>query len=433
MNRMTWTRYLAAALVLALLLPGCDHQPPPLPSSAPVVSTITVQPQEVVLTTELPGRTSPYLIADIRPQVNGLVLKRLFTEGADVQAGEVLYELDPAPYKAALDNAEANLNVMRKSADRARAVLAASQAGVTRQTATLAFARINGRRMEELFKEKTASESDRDQAVTTVKENEAALQVDEATVESDRQAIAVAEAGVKQAEAAVETARINLGYTKITAPFAGRIGKSTVTSGALVTAYQPAALATIQQLDPIYVDVSQASSALLSLKRRLEDGRLNHDGDRQNIVNLILEDGTPYALEGTLQFRDISVDQTTGSVILRVVFTNPQGVLLPGMFVRAVVKEGVNKQAILIPQQAVSRNPKGDPLAMIVDAEGKVALRMLTLDRAIKDQWLVTSGLVPGDHVIVEGLQLLRPGMAVKAAPFAAAPGSDTKSGKTVQ
>ena len=431
MNRIIQPLCLTIILCGICFALGCDHQPPPAPLPASEVSFVTVQPQEVVLTTELPGRTSPYLIAEIRPQVNGLVLKRLFTEGADVQAGEVLYELDPAPFKAALDNAEANLNVMRKGADRARAVLAASRAGVTRQTATLDLARTNGGRMDELFKEKTVSESDRDQAATTVKENEAALKVDEATVESDREAIAVAEAGVKQAEAAVETARINLGYTKITAPFAGRIGKSTVTSGALVTAYQPAALATIQQLDPIYVDVSQASSALLSLKRRLEDGRLNHDGDRQNIVNLILEDGTPYTLEGTLQFRDISVDQTTGSVILRVVFTNPQGVLLPGMFVRAVVKEGVNKQAILIPQQAVSRNPKGDPLALIVDAEGNVAMRMLTLDRAIKDQWLVSSGLVPGDHVIVEGLQLLRPGMAVKASPLAVGPG--TQPGNPVQ
>ena len=189
-----------------------------------------------------------------------------------------------------------------------------------------------------------------------------------------------------------------------------------MTVGALVTAYQPTALATIQQLDPIYVDVPQSTTELLRLQRRLEDGRLNHDGTNQNKVQLILEDGTRYPLEGTLQFRDVSVDPTTGSVILRVVFPNPKGLLLPGMFVRAVVKEGVNDQAILIPQQAVSRDPKGNPIALIVDAAGKVEQRMLTLDRAIGDQWLVSSGLAPGERVIVEGMQKVRPGAAVKGA-----------------
>ena len=264
---------------------------------------------------------------------------------------------------------------MQKSADRARAALRASLAGVTRQQATLNFARTNRERFEELSKDGAVSASQRDQAVTEADVAEATIRAAEAQVESDRAAVAAAEAAIDQAEAAVETARINLGYTKITAPISGRIGRSSVTEGAIVTAYQPVALATIQQLDPIYVDVPQSTTELLRLQRRLEDGRLNHNGTNQNKVKLILEDGTPYPLEGTLQFRDVTVDPTTGSVILRVVFPNPKGVLLPGMFVRAVVKEGVNEQAILIPQQAVSRDPKGNPLALIVDAEGKVQQR----------------------------------------------------------
>ena len=397
---------------------GCErrHEPPPPP--VPEVATVTVQPQQVVLTTELPGRTSAYLVAEIRPQVSGLIQKRLFTEGSDVKAGQVLYQIDPAPFQAALDNAAANLAAMQKNADRARAALEASIAGVTRQRATLELARTNRERFEEAFKDRAVSASQRDQAVTEAEVAEATLQAAEAQVESDRKAIAAAEAAIQQAEAALETARINLGYTKITAPISGRIGRSSVTEGALVTAYQPMALATIQQLDPIYVDVPQSTTELLRLKRRLEDGRLNQDGTNQNKVSLILEDGTAYPLEGTLQFRDVTVDPTTGSVILRIVFPNPNGVLLPGMFVRAVVKEGVNEQAILIPQQAVSRDPKGNPIALIVDAEGKVQQRMLTLDRAIGDQWLVSSGLAPGDRVIVEGMQKVRPGAAVKEVPL---------------
>jgi len=216
----------------------------------------------------------------------------------------------------------------------------------------------------------------------------------------------------------VETARINLGYCRVTAPISGRIGRSNVTDGAIVTAYQPLALATIQQLDPIYVDVPQSTTELLRLKRRLKDGSLNQNGTEQNNVKLILEDSTAYPPEGTLQFRDVTVDPTTGSVILRVVFTNPQGVLLPGMFVRAMIKEGVKEHAILVLQQGVSRDRKGNPFALIVNAEGKVGLRMLTLDRAIGDKWLVLAGLAPGDRVIVEGLQRVRPGMPVKVVPF---------------
>lgn len=238
-----------------------------------------------------------------------------------------------------------------------------------------------------------------------------------------------ANAALKQAEAELETARINLNYTHIVSPISGRIGASTVTDGAIVTAYQPMALATVQQLDPIYVDVPQSTGELLRLQRRLADGRLSHSETNQSTVQLVLEDGTQYPLEGTLQFRDVSVDPTTGSVILRMVFPNPKGTLLPGMFVRAMVKEGVIEQAILIPQQAVLRDPKGNPYVLVVDAESKVQPRPLLLDRAIDDKWLVTSGLTPGDRVIVEGTQRVRPGMPVKeASPTGQAPQVATQS-----
>ncbi len=414
MNYRRWERRIAAVLFVALVLQGCDREQKAPPPPVPEVATVTVQPQQVVLTTELPGRTAAYIVAEIRPQVNGLVQSRLFTEGSDVKVGEVLYEIDPAPFKAALDNAAANLDVMRKTADRAPAAVASSLASVARQKATLDLARTNRQRLEDLLKDKAVSTSDRDQAVTAAEVAAATLQMAEAQVDSDRLAISAAEAGVKQAEAALETVRINLGYTKITAPISGRIGRSTVTGGAIVTAYQPVSLATIQQLDPIYVDVPQSTTELMRLKHRLEDGSLDGNGATQNKVKLILEDGTPYLLEGMLQFRDVSVDPTTGSVIVRAVFPNPKGLLLPGVFVRAVVKEGVNDQAILIPQQAVSRDPKGNPLTLIVGQDGKVAQRAITLDRAIADRWLVTAGLAAGDRVIVEGMQKVRPGVAVR-------------------
>jgi membrane fusion protein (multidrug efflux system) len=332
----------------------------------PEVAVVTIAPQSVVLTTELPGRTAALLNAEIRPQVNGLIQKRLFTEGADVQAGDVLYQIDPAPFQAALDKAEANL-----AATRSRA-----------------------KRVEELLAAKAVSQQDFDDA----------------------------DAALKQAQADLDMARINLGYTRITAPIGGRIGKSSVTDGAIVTAYQPVPLATIQQFDPIYVDVPQSTAELLRLQRRLADGRLAHDGDDQNKVQLILEDGMKYPLEGTLQFRDVSVDPTTATVILRMVFPNPNGMLLPGMFVRTVVKEGVNDKAILIPQQSVVRDPRGNPMVMIVNAAGTVEPRMLKLDRATGDKWLVTSGLTAGDRVIVEGLMKARAGMPAKAIPFETAP-----------
>jgi len=261
--------------------------------------------------------------------------------------------------------------------------------------------------LRELLVDKAVSKQDYDDVAAVLKQTEADIQYGKATV---------------------ETARINLGYTAITAPISGRIGKSSVTEGALVTAYQPVALATIQQLDPMYVDVPQSTAELLRLRSRLEDGRLQRNGEIRSKVRLFMEDNAKYPWEGALQFRDVTVDPTTGSVILRVLFPNPKGVLLPGMFVRAVVEEGVNPKALLIPQQAVSRDPKGNPLTLIVDGQGKVQQRPLVLDRALGDKWLVASGLAPGEQVIVEGIQKVKPGASVKTVPFVA-DGEKTSNG----
>jgi len=431
-------RFCAALLLpgiflLLLTVTGCKKQGGPPQRGIPEVAVVTVHPERVVITTELPGRTSAFLIAEIRPQVNGLIQKRLFTEGSNVKAGQALYQIDPAPFKAAVDNVAANLEAAKKAADQARAGLNVSIAGIVRQKAILALAYQNRKRYQDAYKDRAVSAIQRDQTETEVEVGEASLQATEAKVESDRKAIAVTEATIQQVEAALETARINLRYTKITAPISGRIGKSSVTDGALVMAYQPMALATIQQMDPIYVDVPQSTTELLRLQNRLRDGRLNHDGTSQNKVKLIMGDGTPYPSDGTLQFQDVTVDPTTGSVILRVVFPNPENILLPGMFVRAVITEGVNEQAILVGQQGISRNPKGDPVALIVDAEDKVQQRMLTLDRAIGNKWLVSSGLNPGDRVIVEGVQKVRPGASVKVVPFDAGRKDGPATEKTVQ
>ena len=425
---------LGASLFFGFLTTACNRPASMTPpSSPPEVATVTVVSQPLLLTTELPARTSPYRIAEIRPQVNGLILKRLFTEGSDVKAGQTLYEIDPAPFKAALNNAAANLAASRKSADQARSALKASMAGVDKQQATVAFARTNRKRFEDLFKEKAVSASDCEQAVTEAQVAEAGLKAAEAQVQSDRDATAVAEAAIQQAEAALETTRINLGYTRITAPISGRIGTSTVTDGAIVTAYQPAALATLQQMDPIYVDAPQSTVELQRLQQRLEKGQMSSNGTNANTVQLLLDGDTLYPQEGTLQFRDVSVNPTTGSVILRMVFPNPDGKLLPNMFVRAVVKEGVHGQAILIPQQTVFRNPRGEPIALIVDGEAKVQQRTLTLDRSIEDQWLVSSGLQPGDRVIAEGSQKVKPGSTVKAVAFEPNPKPEAKPGNKAQ
>lgn len=370
-----WSLFLAA-LSVGFLTAGCECRQAPVPPPVPEVSTVTVQTRKVMLSTELPGRTAPFRIAEIRPQVSGLLQKRFFREGSHVKAGQVLYQIDPAPFQAALDNA---------------------LAGLGKAEANLPAVRLRAERYREVLADKAVSQQDYDDAAAALKQ---------------------AQAEIQYWKAQVETARINLGYCRINAPITGRIGRSNMTEGAIVTAYQSVALATIQQLKPIYVDVPQSTTELLRLKRRLEDGRLKKYGTSQNKVKLILEDGTAYPQEGILQFRDVTVDPTTGSVILRVVLPNPEDVLLPGMFVQAVIKEGVNEKGILVPQQGVSRDRKGNPVALIVDASDNVRQRMLTLDRAIGDKWLVSAGLAPGDRLIVEGMQRVRPGGTVKVVPF---------------
>ena len=368
-------RIVAAMVAAGLFTAGCGKKQQAAPPAVPEVATISVKAQLVELTTELPGRTSAFRTAEIRPQVNGILQKRLFQEGSNVQAGQVLYQIDPATFQAAYDNAKAALS---------------------RAEANLPAIRSRVERYQELIADKAVSRQDYDDAIAAMKQAEAEIEV---------------------SKAMVDTARVNLEHTRITAPISGRIGRSEVTDGALATAYQPQPLATIQQLDPIYVDVPQSTSELLALRARMKEGRLDLGKD-QSAVRLVLENGTPYSEEGRLQFQDVTVDPTTGSVIFRIVFPNPQGVLLPGMFVRAVIKEGVSRQAILIPQQSVSRDPKGNPSVLLVDAGGKVEQRALSLDRAVGDKWLVSKGLSAGDNVVVEGMQKVRPGASVKVVPL---------------
>jgi membrane fusion protein (multidrug efflux system) len=410
-------------LILQALVAACGgppgSQPPPQP---PEVSVITMAPQPVTLSVELPGRTAPVRIAEIRPQVSGLLLKRHFEEGSDVRAGQLLYEIDPRPFEAALEQARASVVAAQTNAERARAALAASEANVERQRATLRLAQENRQRFEASYQERAVSASQRDEAVTSEQVAEATLRAAEAQVESDRRAIAAAEAAIEQAQAALQAAEINLAYTRITAPINGRIGRSYATEGAMLTAYQPAAMAIIQQMDPMYVDVVQSTAELLRLRERLEQGLLHPDENLQRKVKLRLENGTPYPLEGVFQFRDVSVDPTAGTVVLRMVFPNPDRLLLPDMFVRAVLQEGTNPQAILVPQQAVRRDVRGQPYVLLVDEQETVQVRPLSLDRTIDDRWLVSSGLGPGDRVVMEGLQFVQPGMKVRAVPFETPP-----------
>ncbi|QOX80398.1 efflux RND transporter periplasmic adaptor subunit [Trichlorobacter lovleyi] len=384
MKQTSYVRLMTAAIVVAVgfMTTACSKKQAAMPPSGPPeVGVITVQPQRVALTTELSGRTAPHLIAEVRPQVGGIIKKRLFTEGSDVKAGQVLYQIDPASYEAAHASARA------------------SQA---RAEATLGMVRLKAERYQDLVKIKAVSQQDNDDAQAALKQ---------------------AEADLAAAKAAVETARINLAYTKITAPISGRIGRSSITDGALVTANQATALATIQKLDTMYVDVTQSSAELLRLKQTLASGVLKKDtATAQARVKLVLEDGSPYPLTGTLKFSEVTVDQSTGSITLRAVFPNPKQVLLPGMFVRAVLEEGLNEQAMLVPQRGVTRNPKGDAVVMMVSAEEKVEPRVIQVVRTVGENWLVSGGLKPGDRVILEGLQKARPGTPVKAVPFGAKP-----------
>jgi len=417
MSFSNWCKCIGATglVIMGALLSGCRSNTavPPSPGSAEV-AVVTIRPKRVVLTTEMPGRTSAYLVAEIRPQVSGLLQKRLFEEGANIKQGDLLYQIDPTPYQAAYDQAKAALVT-------AEANVATAEANVVMAEANLPATRSRAERLKGLVAIHAVGQQNYDDAAAALRQAEANLGVTKSAVLASRSAVEVS-------RTAVESARINLSYTPIKAPISGRIGRSNITVGAMVTAYQPTPLAVIQQLDPIYVDVTQASTDLLRLRRALESGDLKSDSSRGK-VRLLLEDGTPYTLMGALQFQDVTVDPTTGSVTLRIVFANPKQVLLPGMFVRAVVEEGADEQALLIPQQGVSRDPKGNPIALVVNAAGKVEQRAIVLDRAIGDKWLVTEGLAPGDRLIVEGIEKVRPGASVRAVDFAAPATVGAKAG----
>ncbi len=361
--------FLSLIILIMVSCVACGSQSATTTATPPTeVGVITLTTERVVLTTELPGRTTAYQIAEIRPQVSGLIQKRNFEEGADVKAGDLLYQIDPAQYQAAYDQA-----------------VAAQELAESKLPSTLKLAE----RLGGLAEISAVGQQDADDATT---------------------ALATAKANVALSKAAVNAAKINLYYTPVRAPISGRIGRSNITAGALVTAYQSVPLAMIQQLDPIYVDVTQASADLLKLRRSAQDGKITVDDTMKRPVRLLLEDDTSYPIEGTLQFRDASVDSTTGSVTLRMVFPNPDKILLPGMYVRATIETGTNEQAILVPQQGVSRDTKAEPYALVLGADGTVEQRYLKLDRAIGSRWLVTEGLKAGDRVIVEGLQIVRAG-----------------------
>ncbi|QQZ39790.1 efflux RND transporter periplasmic adaptor subunit [Pseudomonas sp. SK3(2021)] len=366
------TAAVIVSLMVLFVLSGCSPAAPEATADVPKVSVITVQPQSQALTTELAGRTQAFLVAEIRPQVGGIVQQRLFVEGAEVKAGESLYQLDAASYKAALAEAQATLA-------KARATLKSAQATATRDA--------------RLAKIDAISQQDNEDAQASLLTAQADLQV---------------------AQAGVETARINLAYTRISSPIGGRIETSTVTPGALVVANQDTALTTVQQLDPIYVDVTQSTTELLRLKRDLASGALQGNATDEVPVSLKFDDGSIYAHEGRLKFSGVSVSQGTGTVTLRAEFPNPERLLLPGMYVRAVLEQARDEQAILIPQRAVNRSASGMTSVLVV-VEGKVEQRQVTIDRAVGNQWWVTAGLNAGDQLIVEGGQKVRVGAAVVA------------------
>lgn len=375
MNKNRVLTPLAAVLMLSgsLVLTGCNDEGSQQGAQhqAPVVGVVTLKAEPLKITTDLPGRTAASRIAEVRPQVSGIILKRNFEEGSDITAGLSLYQIDPAPYQATYDSAKGELAKAQSSAE---------------------LAHLTVSRYRPLLGTSYISKQEYDQAVAAARQ---------------------ADATVQAAKAAVESARINLAYTKVTSPISGRIGISAVTEGALVTSGQANALATVQQLDPIFVDVTQSSNDYLRLKKELADGTLKQQNGKAN-VQLLLENGTQYTHDGTLEFSDVTVDETTGSITIRAIFPNPDLSLLPGMFVRARLDEGIRSDALLVPQQGVTRNPRGEATALVVGADDKVEQRTLTAAQAIGDKWLITDGLKPGDRVIVSGLQKIRPGAQVK-------------------
>jgi membrane fusion protein (multidrug efflux system) len=386
---------LISAATAAVFLAACGQKSSAPPQQTPEVGVVTVQPTAVPVVTELPGRTSAFLVAQVRARVDGIVLRREFTEGGDVKAGQRLYQIDPAPYIATLNNA--------------KAALAKAQANLATTTAQAS-------RYKVLVAANAVSKQDYDNAVA---------------------AQGQAAADVAAGKAAVDTARINLGYTDVTSPISGRIGLSQVTPGAYVQASAATLMSTVQQLDPVYVDLTQSSLDGLKLRRQVQEGRLKTSGPNAAKVTLILEDGRPYPVPGKLQFSDVTVDQTTGSVTLRAVFANPQHVLLPGMFVRARIEEGVNDRALVIPQIGITHDPKGNPTALVVGPDNKVAVRSLVTAGTQGVNWVVDSGLNPGDRVIVQGVDKVHPGMTVKAAaaqlPASPASGPAASDAQTAQ
>jgi len=407
---MTFFRHTAPALALVLAACGgqSQQQGGGAPGGAggqqaapPPVSYVVVQQQAVPLTSELPGRLSPYESSDVRPQVNGLILERLFTEGDMVRQGQPLYRIDPAPYRAAV---------------------ASARAALTRSQAAIASSEALARRYGELAKINAISKQDYENAVTSA---------------------AQARADVAAQKAALATAEIDLARTTIRAPISGKIGRSVYTTGALVSASQANALTTIQRLDPIYVDIQQSSADILKLRQSIMAGQVARDGNAK--VALTLEDGTNYGPQGTMRFADVTVDETTGSQVIRALFPNPNGLLLPGMFARARLVEGTQQNAMLVPQRAVSRDERGNPTVLVVGAENKIEPRPIQTSRTAGDAWIVTGGLKPGDKVIVEGAMMLRPGMPVTPQPWnpnakpaqgqpgAAAPAQGQTGGKPAQ
>jgi membrane fusion protein (multidrug efflux system) len=376
MRKKPELRWLSA--VAALLLAACGQQQAG-PAPPPEVGVITIAPRKVEITDQLPGRTTAFRVAEVRPQVTGIVLKRLFTEGSEVKAGQQLFQIDAGSYRASLSSADAALQ---------------------RAEAQAVSARLLQERYAPLIAANAVSKQENDEAIA---------------------ARARAEADVAAARAAVESARINVVYTQVLSPINGRIGRTLVTEGALVTSGQQGPLATVQQLDPIYVDITQSSTEMLRLQKQLTNGELSKTADNQAEVGLTLEDGTVYPERGTLKVSEVSVDPGTGSVVLRAVFPNPRRELLPGMFVRANLTRGTRAAALLVPQRGVTRNQKGEATVLVVDADDKVAEKIVTADRVIGNDWLITSGLTAGERVIVEGLQKAKPGSPVKPVPAAGA------------
>ncbi|GMO41472.1 MULTISPECIES: efflux RND transporter periplasmic adaptor subunit [unclassified Bradyrhizobium] len=370
-----------AVPLIALLLAACGEQNPQaaLQQMVPEVGIMTLKPQEAKISTVLPGRVVAYQVSEVRPQVTGILLKRDFVEGAEVREGDLLYEIDPVQYRAGLASAEA---------------------AVQRSEATLVSVKLKAARKTQLLQTNAASQQDVDDAVAAYKQGEA---------------------DVKAAEANRDTAAISLDRTKVTASISGRIGKSSITPGALVTASQATAMTTIQQLDPVYVDLDQSTSEMERLRNQIASGQLKRPAEGVQ-VELLMESGRAYGHKGKYGFTDASVNESTGSVSSRAVFANPERALLPGMYVRARVVAGVDTAAILVPQRAVSRNPLGQAVAMFVDKDGKVEQRTLELGEDVGSNWLVRSGAKAGDRLVVEGTQKARPGAPVKTVEVAIDP-----------